>query len=403
MEAVNVTSPYLEVVTVVKAKFDRYHEYIEKGWPLPCLPYSLSISRAEPGDTVMHIQYYKDTGGLDGPEQKQEPSVGYIMDSYTMYQDVKALADAELATFLDQKSNKLLSKIQNQALPLIQMYKERKETGKLVLSFLDDAIYAVRNLKHPKRVLRRYGVYDAQKHNYKFLKSLKKRTMSASTAGNAWLQYRFAWTPLLHDIVDSYNAQAEREKKGKSFHQRVGGKFSYTKSVASDTGYGDRMNLAREGWAGVSCTYHVSDQTLASVGSIDNPASALWDTVPYTFVVDWVVDISTHLSLQTATLGTSFTSGCSTTFYKDLVTFPQTRYSYYPNVLTYMWGGRKYTYKSDLPPRHNVSMTREVLTSFPEPKLEYPLAATVKHGVDLFFLINQRKDTLLRIFSKRPH
>lgn len=403
MEAVNVTSPYLEVVTVAKEKFSRYHEYIEKGWPLPCQPYSLSINRAQPGSTVLRVQYYNDTGGLNGPEQKQAPSVSYIRDNYAMYRNVKASADAELAAFFDYKSNKLLGKIQAQALPLIQLYKERKETGKLVLSFLDDAIYAVRNLKHPKRILYRYGVYDAQKHNYTFLKSLKKRTMSASTAGNAWLQYRFAWTPLLHDIVDSYKAQAEREKKGKSFRQRVGDKFSWSKSVASDTGYGDRMTLVRDGWVGMSCTYHVSDQTLASVGSIDNPASALWDMVPYTFVVDWVVDISTYLSLQSATLGTSFTSGCSTIFYKDLVTFPKTRYHYYPNVLTYMWGGRKYTYESDLPPRQDVSMTRTVLTSFPKPKLEYPLAASVKHGVDLFFLINQRKDTLLRLFSKKPH
>lgn len=403
MEDCNITSPYLDVVTVGKTKFPQYHEYVEKGWPLPNQPYSLKIKRAKPGKTTLTIEYYSDWTGRQTGIQTIDLGSGYLMDSHMMYQNAKSLADSRLAEFLDHKSNKLLSKIQAQALPLIQMYKERKETGKLVLGFLDDAIYTVRNLKHPKRILHRYGVYDAQKHNYKFLKSLKKRTLSADTAGNAWLQYRFAWTPLLHDIVDSYNAQAEREKKGKTFFNRVGDKFNFSLSVAPDTGYGDRLLINREGWYGMSCSYHITDETLASVGSIDNIASALWDMGTYTFVIDWVVDISTYLGLQTATLGTSFSSGCSTLFYKDLLTFPATRYDYYPNAVTWQFGGRRAIYNSTISPRQDVWMKRDVLTSFPTPKLEYPLAATVKHGVDLFFLINQRKSTLIRLFGKKPH
>lgn len=400
MEASNVTDPYLYVVTVRKTKFPKYREYIKNGWPLPAQPYSLSVNRASPGETILECTYYMPNGNED-KTTKDSPNSSYIRDNFSMVRNVKSSLDDQLFDLTKHQSNRLLSKVQAQALPLIQMYKERRETGKMVLSMLDKMLFAAKNVRHPKRVLFCLGIYDSQRHTNAHLRSLKKRIMSSKTVGDALLQYQFGWKPLMSDIYSSYMANAEREKKGRSFRQRVGNRFSFTAEADSDTGYGDRMTATREGWTGISICYHITDETLASVGMIDNPAAAAWDFVPWSFVVDWAVDISTYLSLQTATVGTSLTSGCETVFYKDLITFPATRYSYYPESLTYRWGGRKYTHRSTIPPRQDVSMKRTILTSYPAPQLEYPLKGTLIHGVELLALVNQRRSTLSRLFRSR--
>lgn len=400
MENINETFPDLNFVSVSKSNFLLYRTYVENGWPLPCQPYALTVNRAEQGAiNVSYLQYTPD--GAIEKEIHFEPMYAYSADYMVWVQSVKADLQDRLTEFQNHKSNVLLGKVQAQALPLIQMYKERRQTGEMVLGFLDKMLYVGKNIRHPKRVLFHLGVYDSQKHNYKFLRSLKRRVMSCDTVGDAFLQYRFGWTPLVHDIVAAYEANAEREKKGRTFHQRVGGKFSFSASVKSDTGYGDSFTATRDGWLGISLTYHITDESLASVGMIENPAAALWDFTPWSFVVDWVVDISSYLSLQSATVGTSFTTGCRTIFYKDTLNFAPERIEYIPDRLTYWLGGQKYTHRSSIPPRHDVSMTRDVLTSYPEPCLEYPLNASILHGFDLLALVNQRKRAITSVFSKK--
>lgn len=400
MENINETSPNLNFVSVSKSNFPLYRTYVRNGWPLPCLPYSLTVNRADQG--VLNVSYLQYTP--DGDIEREvhfEPVYAYSADHMMWVQGVKANLQDRLTELQHHKSNKLLGKVQAQALPLIQMYKERRETGKMVLSLLDKMLYVGKNIRHPKRVLFHLGIYDSQKHNYKFLQSLKKRVMSCDTVGDAFLQYRFGLTPLMSDIVESYEAKAKREKKGQAFHQRVGDKFSFSASVKSDTGHGDSFTATREGWLGISLTYHITDETLASVGMIENPAAALWDFTPWSFVVDWAVDISTYLSLQSATVGTALTTGCQTIFYKDTLNFAPERIDYIPNRLTYMWGGQKYTLRSSIPPRHDVSMTRDVLTAYPEPRLEYPLNASILHGFDLLALVHQRKKSITSVFCKK--
>lgn len=400
MEDINETFPDLNFVSVSKSKFPLYRTYVENGWPLPCQPYALTVNRAKQGVVnTSYLQYYPN--GKIEKTVHLEPTYAYSADHMMWVQGVKADLQDRLTKFQHHKSNKLLGKVQAQALPLIQMYKERRETGKMVLSLLDKMLYVGKNIRHPKRVLFHLGIYDSQKHNYKFLRSLKKRVMSCDTVGDAFLQYRFGLTPFISDVVESYKANSKREKKGQAFHQTVGDKFSFSVSIKSDTGYGDSFTATREGWLGISLTYQITDETLASVGMIENPAAALWDLTPWSFVVDWAVDISGYLSLQSATVGTAFTTGCQTIFYKDTLKFAPERIDYIPDRLTYKFGGQKYTLLSSIPPRHDVSMTRDVLTAYPEPRLEYPLNASILHGFDLLALVYQRKRSITSVFSKK--
>lgn len=398
MENYTGPGPDIDTVRVTKARFARYHEYITNGWPLPSLPYLLKISKGKARDYTLSGKF---TPGLlnkwDSAYKLPSSESGPALDTYTTKLVVADL-EARMVSLMDYKTNKLLSKIKAQSLPLLMMYRERHETGKLVLNALDTTLYCLKNLRHPKRVLFKLGVYDPQIHNYKFLKSLRKRTMSCKTAGEAWLQYRYAWTPLILDIQDSLRASSEFEKKLHTFTNRVGSKFSFKVSGYTLNPYnspyvwGGRQAGEREGHFGMGVYYSISDSSLSAAGSLMDIPTTVWDAVPWSFVIDWFVDISTYLDLRNATLGTSFTSGWSSIYYTQTCYQTDKEVNWRPDRFRYNLsasGGITEWDNFHYLPRVDVFFERKVLTSFPPVKLEYPMKTSVIHGIDSFFLIRQ--------------
>lgn len=399
---VKTSTEYVEIV-VKKQNTPDYAYRIANGLPLPVNPYFMSYfnSNGPTGGSLLTTQYYNNSGKPTTKTSVEYPPGVATGPDHANCKSMISELDAWVSGIQVWKSNTLLSKIKAQSLPILMLYKERHQTGKLITKFLDDALYTIGNLKHPKRVLFRMGVYDPQKHTGNFLRKLRKKTMSCETAGDAWLQYRFAWTPLYHDIADSLKASEDFEKKIHRFSQSAGTKFGHgiTKNMVS-------WLTGEENWSGFiggavsyRVNYHISDVTLAGVGSMMDIPTFLWDAVPWSFVIDRVVDVSSYLDLRNATLGTEFTSGYFTTFYQRTIYPARTRTSYYPNRLTYLIGGRKYfTQIFNPPPREDVYMNRVKLTSFPTPKLEYPLSFKLAHGVDYMALGRQ----VVKKFRQKP-
>lgn len=391
MENVNITSGRLLRINVVKNKCPDFRQRIANGIPLPNLPYSLAISKSDPVKvemtTVEVDEYGKTRTSVDSWST-------FMSDNSANFQAIDGLLASKLTEFSNHKSNKLLSKIKAQSLPIIMLYKERKETGRLLTKLADHITYFLKNWKHPTRVLKQLQ-WDYSSKSTKWLRTLKKRVVTCDTFGNAWLEYRFAWLPLINDISDSLKSASEFEKKIHTFSTRVGDEFHFKvdKDVGS-LGYdvGDIMHGVREGWYGMVVNYGISDTTLSALGSLMDIPTTLWDSVPWSFVIDWAVNISQYLDLRNATIGTQFSSGCTSVFYKQTVTSPGSYRTYYPDVIRYNIGvkpRRLYT-KTGGPSRSDVSFTRTVMTSFPSPKLEYPLNMSYTHLVDSFSLISQR-------------
>lgn len=395
---VKTATEYVEI-KVNKTKTVDYAYRIANDHPLPVNPYFMTYfnSNGPNNGGVLTTQYYDNFG---------QPTTSTVAFQAAGLMTGPNSADCNniigelnkwVSGIQDWKSNTLLSKIKAQSLPILMLYKERHQTGKLITKFLDDALYCIGNLKHPKRVLSRMGVYDPQKHTGNFLRKLRKKTMSCNTAGDAWLQYRFAWAPLYHDIIDSVNAAADFEKKLHKFSQNAGTRFGNTveKNMRSALN-GERIwRGSINGAVSYRVNYYISDATLAGVGSMMDIPTFLWDAVPWSFVIDRVVDVSGYLDLRNATLGTQFTSGYFTTFYLRSINPAAIDVSYYPNRLTYMIGGLKYVQQYITPPpREDVYMNRVKLTSFPNPKLEYPLSFKVTHGVDYIALGRQLREKM---------
>ena len=386
---------------VTKHSTDDFPIYAILGRPLPNNPYYLYQAQSWAiGDQWAHTVYHR-----TGKSQDTLVTPGRPMnDTVKMYQNVQDDLEIQMASFRKMRTNRLLEKIGRVSVPLIAMYKERRETEKLLVGFVNKAFFTIRNLRHPKRILWHLGVYDPQKHTGSFLRKLKKKTMSAETAGDAWLQYRFAWKPLIHDIQTSVAAAAEQEKKLHTFRVSTRKSFNLTSAVNyyKSTFYGeDIWRGTREGGISAGVSYSFSDTTLAALSSITSVPATLWDLVPWSFVIDRLVDISKLIELCDATSGATFEGGYLTTFYRQVVKASNHAVSYYPDIVRRYVnsGGCTYYYtRFHVPPREDVYMKREVLYQFPRPQLEYPLSFFIEHGVDYAALLRQ----LTAKFRKKP-
>lgn len=368
-----------------------YRELLAEGKYLNPLPYTLTIFK-QPGPTrSVTIEWFRGD------------AVGRYFSSDTMA-DNHPLRSTALQYFTEtvmtdltvSRRNKLLAKIQGQSLPLLMLYKERKQTNDLIISFLDDALFCAKNIRNPRAILKRYR-WKKPLPPGKTLKKLRAIASQGSTRiGDVWLQYRFAWSPLLADIEAGLNSAAKAEQKGKLFKARAGTKFSHTfvrSKHDQDNVTGPLGTVVRDGYYGLWTSYLITDASLAALAQVSNAEFTLWDGIPYSFVIDRVVNIGQWLDLRYATAGVTFEGGCETTFYKDQFNLCEHElYSYYGKTLGSI-GVHGFESFYSGPSRTDIVMNRVVMASFPRPELEYPYKDFANGAVrimDYATLIRQR-------------
>ncbi|DAD51396.1 maturation protein [ssRNA phage Gephyllon.1_13] len=138
--------------------------------------------------------------------------------------------------------------------------------------------------------------------------------------GDHFLEYHFGWEPLVKDIGDA--VQLIHDTPFKGLTRSVEGRASeyYSKPSFTDPAK----------WSGVTVGYYpkVSYRILADVTISDpnilrlnqmgfvNPAVIAWELVPFSFVVDWFVNVGEVLSAFTDLAGLSLSN--STTSYRAI-------------------------------------------------------------------------------------
>ena len=366
----NIYTDYrLYQVSVVRALTPDFQYRISHDLPLPDQPYSLSI--------------------VDHPSpifsRTRDYLWGELLNDYKSYFSMRSndpLWSSGFAACLDKldklqagRRNKLLAKVKGQSLPLLMLYKERHETGKLVTKFLDDMLFCARHIRNPKAILNRYGYKKPLGPMRSIAKLRRFASRGTTTIGQAWMQYRFAWSPFLADIADSLNAAAASEKKGISSKVTAGLPFEFThvrSSRRQDGAVGQTGTFSMKGGFHITCRYLITDATLAMAAQIQNLEFTAWDSMPYSFLIDRLVNIGKYLDLRYATAGVGFSSGHETTFYECNAQYDkQNVYDYNQNLVD---RSDPYCYVTDYsgPPKKSVSLNRTLLTAFPEPTLEYP-------------------------------
>lgn len=139
----------------------------------------------------------------------------------------------------------------------------------------------------------------------KFRPTSKWRQLTNGVS-SAWLEFIYGWKPLMQDIYDAaseatYVATGNMQFDGSARKRldsvgNIGFDFQYY-GRASAPLVAEHKQLAR-----IDIVLANDDQSFARWGSV-NPASVTWENVPYSFLVDWIYDVSSYLrAMETAML-----------------------------------------------------------------------------------------------------
>lgn len=138
-------------------------------------------------------------------------------------------------------------------------------------------------------------------------------------ATSNWLSYQYGWLPLLSDIHGSAEALAAGPPK--NFTKGCKAWFGDTDDqtlIKQTSIYSDIYRVKRRSGVFVRLDFEPSNTFLQSITSVGltNPASVLWELVPFSFVVDWALPIGNYLENLDADLGWRFKAGSASTLRK---------------------------------------------------------------------------------------
>lgn len=143
--------------------------------------------------------------------------------------------------------------------------------------------------------------------------------------GDRWLEYQYGWKPLVSSVYGTADAILNRRL------------YSYQRIVGKGREGEDSVRI-RKGFVGEGATEYISKryrsrlmvsaefetpndtrQQIAGYTSL-NPAVIAWELVPYSFIVDWFIDIGGYLQTMESALayGQAFKGGFTVRGYKLL-------------------------------------------------------------------------------------
>lgn len=142
-----------------------------------------------------------------------------------------------------------------------------------------------------------------------------------------WLEYQYGWRPLVNDV---YKSLDELTNVAREYSRAVG--------TATERGYSLSLRPNMWGITGfdspewnawtqrerISALYRLEPSFITKIGNWSslNPATIAWELLPYSFVIDWFIDVGGYLrNLETAfMMNQKFYHGYRTSTYKSLTT-----------------------------------------------------------------------------------
>lgn len=205
----------------------------------------------------------------------------------------------------------------------------------------------------------------------KLARSMRKLDLRSASreAANAWLLVTYGWKPLLgsiYGVADNIlrNSLASVQKlREKSYDSQTTVKNSYFGLGHYGCVCPSVLTVRRTYGCQIGISVFPSDSDLSRWTSL-NPASIGWELLPFSFVVDWFLDVGSYLrNVETAfAYSNKFHSGYVSEFEKTEATFLVNGSGFSPD--------RSATYSASLKgTKVSMQFRRKVLSSYPFPRL----------------------------------
>jgi len=146
----------------------------------------------------------------------------------------------------------------------------------------------------------------------------KRNLLLGRFAADNWLAYQFGWKPLLNDIYDSFQKFHE-VVTNKDLIVSGNGTMSTTKNGVKIMGASANPWVVKaKSKCRVDAYIRVPELRQANQWNLVNPLEVAWETMPWSFAIDWFVPVGNTLEALTASAGLEFLSG-SITSYRETI------------------------------------------------------------------------------------
>lgn len=214
------------------------------------------------------------------------PVTYWDYNSYNVYERPSSIGTTLPSS--DSCDQKALLKIKDQKVNLSVSLVEIGKTANMVTDMAKD-------LKGILRSIGRGSIRGA-------LRTLRKGSLSKDMASR-WLQYQYGVIPTMMEVNGLLELIHQKLWEGQYL---ISGKVSttemrtWTSSLNSVTKTG-RTTVIRKN----TFSYFVDSSTLRTLSQsgISNPAALVWETIPYSFVIDWFLNVGDYLSSLDALVG----------------------------------------------------------------------------------------------------
>jgi len=145
------------------------------------------------------------------------------------------------------------------------------------------------------------------------------------TSPEKWLSYQYGWLPMMNDIYGFQQTVNRLIEQRDQLYVKVHGvaiSESSSPSLTNSLLYDFERYEMRKG-VEVGYTFRIEDnafQQLTTLG-LTNPALIAWEFLPYSFTVDWILNVSNYLDALHVMKAYEQTSGYATAFYNVNVAF----------------------------------------------------------------------------------
>lgn len=146
-------------------------------------------------------------------------------------------------------------------------------------------------------------------------KGVSKKKSFASN----YLEYHFGWSPMIGDIYDAIDVLQSPMENFSPRGKASTGSMQYFSQRSPPADYSSRTTGVWSGHvhAGVDVRIVNPNLWLANQLGLVNPASVAWEVVPFSFVVDWFVNVEQTLSSFTDFLGLETSNPFTTLMFKQ--------------------------------------------------------------------------------------
>lgn len=182
---------------------------------------------------------------------------------------------------------KLLQKVKGHSYNLGVSLAEVDKLAGTIVTTITNLSLGIRDLKRLQfaQFARRFGAGPPS--------SKKVKRMQLLDISGRYLEMRYAWEPAIDDAYSACQAFEALSSGPRKQLFRAGRAVESVKNVDGNYHVGSRKAIARR-----SYTYEMYEElSAARQMGLANPASIIWERIPFSFVFDWFIPVGSYLEL----------------------------------------------------------------------------------------------------------